>query len=93
MDPSTLAILSGSHLVDSLTNIIAIVAPFVFAAWFLKLRHDRRLRELGTQGLAVEEQRALAEMNELARRMEQRVENLERILDAELAGWRSRMPR
>ncbi len=93
MDPSTLAILSGSHLVDSLTNIVAIIAVFGVLAWFLKLRHDRRLRELGARGLGADEQRALAEMNELARRMEQRVENLERILDAELAGWRSRMPR
>ncbi len=92
MDPSTLAILSGSHLVDSLTDIIAIIAVFGFLAWFLKLRHDRRLRELAVPGLGPEEQRALADMNELARRMEQRVENLERILDTELAGWRSRMP-
>ncbi len=93
MDSSTLAILSGSHLVDSLTDIVAIIAFFGLLAWFLKLRHDRRLREIGSAGLGAEEQRALADMNELARRMEQRVENLERILDAELAGWRSRMPR
>ncbi len=92
MDPATLAILSGSHVLSDLTGMIAVIAPFAFAAWFLKLRHDRRLRELAAPGLAPEEQRALADMNELARRMEQRVENLERILDTELAGWRSRMP-
>ena len=53
---------------------------------------SRGIRAIGSQGLGAEEQRALADMNELARRMEQRVENLERILDTELAGWRSRMP-
>ncbi len=92
MDPATLAVLSGSHVLSDLTGMIAVIAPFVFAGWFLKLRHDRRLRELSAPALGAEEQRALAEMNELARRMEQRVENLERILDTELAGWRSRMP-
>ena len=47
---------------------------------------------MNLQGLSQEEQRALADMGDMARRMEQRVENLERILDSELAGWRSRMP-
>jgi phage shock protein B len=85
------AVLGGNHTVDIVGMIVAL-APFALVAWYLKLRHDRRIRAIGAQGLGAEEQRALADMNELARRMEQRVENLERILDAELAGWRSRMP-
>ena len=85
------AILGGNRLVD-LTGLCAIVGPLLLVAWIVKLKHDRGIRALGSQGLGAEEQRALADMNELARRMEQRVENLERILDTELAGWRSRMP-
>lgn len=77
---------------EDLTSLIATIGFFLLIAWFLKLRHDRSIRALGAQGLGAEEQRALENMNELARRMEQRVENLERILDTELAGWRSRMP-
>ena len=86
------AILGGGHFMDDLTGLIAVIAPFALVAWIVRLKHDRNLRALNAQGLGAAEQRALADMNELARRMEQRIENLERILDAELAGWRSRMP-
>ena len=75
-----------------LLHLVVVLAPFALVAWFVKLRHDRNLRAISAQGLGAEEQRALGDMNEVARRMEQRIENLERILDAELAGWRSRMP-
>ena len=81
-----------SVLSGNLVPLVAILAPFALAFFFLKMRHDRRLREMSLQGMSQEEQRALAEMGDVARRMEQRIENLERILDSELAGWRSRMP-
>jgi phage shock protein B len=93
VDPATLAIMGESHILSDLTGMIAVIAPFALGGWVLKLRHDRHIRKLGAQSLGQDEQRALADMNELARRMEQRVENLERILDTELAGWRSRLPR
>lgn len=93
MDPIGLAaVLGGSHVMEDLTSLIAIIGFFLLVAWVVKLKHDRRMRAFGAQGLGAEEQRAIAEMNETARRMEQRIENLERILDTELAGWRSRMP-
>lgn len=85
------AVLGGNHIVD-FVGLIAVIAPFALVAWIVKLRHDRTIRAIGAQGLGVEDQRVLQDMNEIARRMEQRVENLERILDTELAGWRSRMP-
>ncbi len=93
MDPATLAVMGGNHLIGDLTGLVSVIGGLLFLAWIVKLRHERRMRQFGAQSLGAEEQRALADMNELARRMEQRVENLERILDNELAGWRSRMPR
>ena len=93
MDPETLAVMGGTHFMNDLTGLVAVIGGILFAAWLVKLRHERRMRQFGAQSLGAEEQRALADMNELARRMEQRVENLERILDTELAGWRSRLPR
>jgi len=75
-----------------LTAIIGIITPFLFAAWMIKLSHDRKMRENAMQTLGAEESRAIQEITEIARRMEQRVENLERILDNEVAGWRSRVP-
>jgi len=79
-------------MIDSLVPLVSVLAPFTLVFFIMKMKHDRRLREMNMQGLSQEEQRAMAEMTEIARRMEQRIENLERILDSELAGWRSRMP-
>jgi phage shock protein B len=75
-----------------IAGIIAVIAPFALVAWIMKLKHDRNMRALSVQGMSADEQRTMDEMGELARRMEQRIENLERILDSELSGWRSRVP-
>lgn len=77
---------------DNFFPVLIPLAAIVFAYLVVRMKHDRRMREMNLQGMSQEEQRALADMSELARRMEQRIENLERILDSELAGWRSRMP-
>ena len=78
-------------MIDSLVPLVSVLAPFLLVFFIIRMRHERRMRELNQQGLSQEEQRVLADMGETARRMEQRIENLERILDSELAGWRSRM--
>jgi phage shock protein B len=75
-----------------IVGLAGVLAPFVMVVLIVKMKHDRHMRELGLQGMNAEEQRALQEMHEVARRLEGRVVNLERILDSELAGWRSRMP-
>ncbi|WP_428395547.1 envelope stress response membrane protein PspB [Lichenicoccus sp.] len=84
---------------DSIASIVAVLGPFlvplggmVLAFFLIRMRHESRMRQMNVQGLSHEEQRALAEMSELARRMEQRIDNLERVLDSEVAGWRSRVP-
>lgn len=79
-------------MIDHLTGLVAVLAPFALVFFIIRMKHDRRLREINLQGMSQEEQRALADMGDIARRMEHRIENLERILDSELAGWRSRMP-
>ena len=79
-------------MIDDLVPLVTILALFVLAFFIMKMRHDRRLREMNLQGMSQEEQRALADIGDVARRMEQRIENLERILDSDLAGWRSRTP-
>ena len=80
------------ELIDKLVPLVAILAPFGLVFFIIKMKHDRRMREMNVQGLNQEEQRALADMGEVARRMEHRIENLERILDSEISGWRSRLP-
>lgn len=42
------------------------------------------------KALSAEDERLLAELYEAAGRMEQRIESLEKILDAEAPGWRGR---
>ena len=78
-------------MIDNLVPLVAVLAPFALVFFIMRMKHERRLREMNLQGMSQEEQRALADMGETARRLEQRIENLERILDSELAGWRSRM--
>ncbi len=78
-------------MIENLTGLFAGLAPFALVFFIIRMKHERRMREMNLQGLSQEEQRVLADMGETARRMEQRIENLERILDSELAGWRSRM--
>ncbi len=78
--------------INDLIPLVFILGAFALVFFVLRMKHDRRLREMSLQGMSQEEERALADMGEVARRMEQRIDNLERILDSELAGWRSRMP-
>jgi phage shock protein B len=75
-----------------LIGLVSVLAPFVMVVLIVKMKTDQKMRAMGVASMSAEEQRALQDMTEIARRLEQRVENLERILDSELAGWRTRMP-
>jgi phage shock protein B len=81
-----------NDLIENLVPLVSVLAPFALIFFIFKMRHDRNMRQMNLQGLSQDEQRALSDMSETARRMEQRIENLERILDSEIAGWRSRLP-
>jgi phage shock protein B len=62
---------------------LVVVAPIWIVAHYLA--HWRRSRKL-----SVADERSLAELYDTARRMEARIAALERVLDAEAPGWRSR---
>jgi phage shock protein B len=63
---------------------------FVFVVVLVVVRsHYRQKRDMGT-GLAAGDQSALSRAMESARRLEQRVETLERLLDEDAPGWRAR---
>ena len=63
---------------------------FVFVVVLVVVRsHYRQKRDMGT-GLAAGDQSALARAMESARRLETRVETLERLLDEDAPGWRAR---
>ena len=60
---------------------LTIVAPiWIFAHYFTAWRRSR--------GLSSADEKALAELWESTRRIEARLGNLERLLDAETPGWR-----
>lgn len=62
---------------------LTIVAPlWIIFHYVTKWRSAR--------SLSAEDERLLAELWESARRMESRIQALERILDAEAPGWRTR---
>ncbi len=66
------------------------VAFFVFILLIIVIRsHYKRLDSQGS-GLGAGDQGALDRAMETARRLEQRVDTLERLLDEDAPGWRAR---
>ena len=63
---------------------LTIVMPIWIVAHYLA-----RWRK--TRSLSSQDERTLGELYEMARRMESRVASLERVLDAEAPGWRTRV--
>lgn len=72
---------------ENFIPIFAIFCVFIGAPW-LVLHYTTRRRE--AQGLSREDEKMLAELWQLATRMERRVESLETILDAHAADWRKK---
>ncbi len=67
-----------------------LVVIFAFVLAIIVIRsHYRRLERTST-GLAPGDQSALDRAMETARRLEQRVDTLERLLDEDAPGWRAR---
>jgi phage shock protein B len=63
---------------------LLVVAPIWIVAHYLtRWRRSRRL--------SAQDERTLGELYEAARKMEERIVALERVLDAEAPGWRTRM--
>lgn len=62
---------------------LVVVAPIWIVAHYLA-------RWRRTRKLSAEDERSLGELYETARRMEGRIAALERVLDAEAPGWRTR---
>ena len=68
-----------------------LVTIFVFVVALVVIRsHYSQQRRSGTAGLGAGDQSALARAMDTARRLEQRVDTLERLLDEDAPGWRAR---
>ncbi len=68
--------------------ILGLIFAVVVAPIWIVAHYATRWRT--ARMLSREHERALAELAELAQRMESRMDALERILDADAPGWRSR---
>jgi phage shock protein B len=66
------------------------IAFFAFIIILVAVRGHYRQRDRGTAGLGTGDQAALTNAMDVARRLEQRVESLERLLDEDAPGWRAR---
>jgi phage shock protein B len=68
-----------------------LVVIFTFVIAIIAVRsHYKRLDKLSSAGLGQGDQGALNRAMDTARRLEQRVETLERLLDEDAPGWRAR---
>ncbi len=73
------------HIMGTLLGILflVVVAPIWIVAHYATRWRTARM-------LSRDQERVLADLYETARQMEQRVDSLERILDSEAPGWRSK---
>lgn len=67
-----------------------LVAIFVFVLLIIVIRSHYKSLDRQGAGLAAGDQSALDRAMEIARRLEQRVDTLERLLDEDAPGWRAR---
>ncbi len=91
MDPQTIRdiALAGLHQSDDVQIVAAVMAAVVLIvvpAIFL----DYRIKARRAQAASPGDQRAVQELWQTAQRMETRIGYLERVLDTEVPGWRSR---
>jgi phage shock protein B len=68
-----------------------LVVIFTFVIVLTVVRAHYRGRGVPGVGLAAADQNALDRAMDVARRLEQRVETLERLLDEDAPGWRARV--
>jgi phage shock protein B len=68
---------------------LVVIFTFVIAIIVVN-RHYKQLDKTAAAGLAPGDQGALERAMDMARRLEQRVETLERVLDEDAPGWRAR---
>ena len=62
---------------------LTVVAPiWIIAHYLARWRRSRKL--------SADDEKSLGELYDIARRMEGRIVSLERVLDAEVPGWRTR---
>jgi len=67
-----------------------LVTIFVFVVALAVIRNHYRQQRTASAGLGSGDQTALSRAMEGARRLEQRIETLERVLDEDVPGWRAR---
>ncbi|WP_207480459.1 envelope stress response membrane protein PspB [Arenibaculum pallidiluteum] len=70
--------------------VLAILFLTVVAPVWIIFHYVTKWR--AARGLSAQDERTLAELWEIARRMETRIQTLEKVLDAEAPNWRSRLP-
>ena len=75
-----------------ITGLAAVTMPFIMVMYIVSVR-TRTKRELmnGQSTLSAASQGALDQAQVQARRLEERIDHLERILDEDAPGWRSRV--
>lgn len=66
---------------------LVVIFLFILAMSWMRLRS----RQASAGGLSPGDQTALSGAMDVARRLEQRVETLERVLDEDAPGWRARV--
>jgi phage shock protein B len=72
-------------MIGELTGLIAVVSIFVGIPWML-FHFITRWKQM--RSLSGEDENLMDDMNDTARKLEQRVQTIERILDAENPDWR-----
>ena len=73
----------------ALLEIVAILSLVIVAPLLIITNFIAKMRS--TRGLSIEDEKLLADLWEGAKRMEDRIYSLERILDSDQPSWRNRL--
>jgi len=78
----------GLHMGGAFVFILGLIFLTIVAPIWIVAHYMTRWRR--SRKLSADDERSLGELYDIARRMESRVVQLERVLDAEAPGWRTR---
>jgi phage shock protein B len=73
-----------------ISRILVPLGAFFMVVMIVWIRSHYRAQRFTAHSLAEEDAKALADLTQIAERLDRRIDALEKVLDTEVPGWRSK---